>query len=143
MESIWIIVIGVIVIAGLVWFLLKKMSKDKIDQRIRRKQAGSKFVASADFVEANTRIPVVLGLTDRQIFYENDDLEGSLDLGQIEEVEYGSELYTGQEVANGRVLRLRSHGRSIEFVLDKATSEKFESHLPPHRADEPGKVYSV
>lgn len=136
-------VLTVVAIAALVvlgWLLARKFSQDKMQAHLNKLRADAKIAVPADYVEANARIPVALALTNKKLYYENDDLEASLDLEQIEEVEYGSDLFTGQEIANGRVLRLRSHGHSFEFVLDKVNGERFESMLPPHRADEPGSV---
>lgn len=65
-----------------------------------------------------------------------------LDIDQIDEVEYGSDLLTGG-IASGAVLRLRAHGRAIEFVLDLATANKWSELLPPHRMDQIGHVHAV
>ncbi|MGH9458627.1 MAG: hypothetical protein ACRD2J_13430 [Thermoanaerobaculia bacterium] len=135
--------VGVVVLAVLFWFLYRKFAHDKIQALLDKRKNESKIAIPAEFVEANTKIPVALSLTEQSLFYENPDLEARLDLQQIEEVEYGSELFTGQEVPHGRVLRLRSHGHAFEFILDKVNSERFESFLPPHRADEPGGVRVV
>ncbi|HVR41882.1 MAG TPA: hypothetical protein VMS56_00405 [Thermoanaerobaculia bacterium] len=135
--------IGIIVLAVLGWFLYKKLARDKIDAFIARRKGDSKIAVPADLIEANERIPVAFALTEKTIFYENSDLEARIDLVQIDEVEYASDLFTGKEITDGRVLRLRSHGHAFEFVIDKVNSEKLESFLPPHRADEPGSVRVV
>lgn len=57
-------------------------------------------------------------------------------------MEYGSDLVAGG-IADGAVLRLRSHGRAIEFVLDVAAAEQWSRRLPPHRLDEAGAVQVV
>lgn len=144
MGSLGIItVVGIATLAVLVWFLYRKFSQDKIQEFIDKRKASSRVALPAQFVEANERIPVALTVTDESIFYENADLEARLDLQHIDEVEYTSELFTGQEVANGRVLRLRSHGHAYEFIVDKVSGERIESILPPHHADEPGGVRLV
>jgi hypothetical protein len=134
-----VVLIAAVVVLG--WLLARKLSQDKMQMFLNKRKGEAKIAVPADFVEANARIPVALAVTENKLYYENSDLEASLDLEQIEEVEYGSELFTGQEVSNGRVLRLRSHGHSFEFVLDKVNGERFESVLPQHRADEPGNVH--
>lgn len=142
MSSLGLItVIGVVVLVALGWFLFRRFAQDKIDLLIQKRKGDSKIAVPADLMEANETIPVALALTDRALFYENADLEARLDLDQIEEVEYGNDLFTGREVPHGRVLRLRSHGHAFEFVLDKVNGERFEALLPPHRADEPGRVH--
>ena len=144
MGSLGIItVVGIAALAVLVWFLYRKFSQDKIQEFIDKRKSSSRVALPAQFVEANQRIPVALAVTDESIFYENADLEARLDLQHIDEVEYGSDLFTGQEVANGRVLRLRSHGHAYEFIVDKVSGERIEAILPPHHADEPGGVRLV
>ena len=80
-------------------------------------------------------VPVALALTDSTFYYENPDLEASLDLNQLEEVEYDDETATGHSVA-GRVLRLRAHNHVFEFTLDMAISKQWEAALPPRRLDQ-------
>jgi hypothetical protein len=41
------------------------------------------------------------------------------------------------------VLRLRSHGRAFEFVLDNAAAQSWCQRLPPHRMNEGGSVRVV
>lgn len=138
-----ITVIGVALLAVLVWFLYRKFSQDRIQEFMDKRKGSSRMTLPAQFVEANQKIPVALALTDQSIFYENADLEARLDLQHIEEVEYANGLITGQEVPDGRVLRLRAHGHSYEFIVDKVSGERIESILPPHHADEPGGVRLV
>lgn len=138
-----ITVIGVALLAVLVWFLYRKFSQDRIQEFMDKRKGSSRMTLPAQFVEANQKIPVALALTDQSIFYENADLEARLDLQQIEEVEYANGLITGQEVPDGRVLRLRAHGHSYEFIVDKVSGARIESILPPHHADEPGGVRLV
>lgn len=61
------------------------------------------------------------------------------DVGQIDEVEYGSDLVSGA-IADSAILRLRAHGRAFEFVLDTMAAERWCHILPPHRMDETGSV---
>lgn len=144
MSSLGLItVVGIAVLAVLVWFLYRKFSQDRIQELVDKRKSSARVALPAEFVEANQRIPVALAVTDQSILYENSDMEARIDLEQIEEVEYASDLFTGQEVANGRVLRLRSHGHSYEFIVDKVSGERIESVLPRHRADEPGGVRLV
>ncbi|HSN68414.1 MAG TPA: hypothetical protein VLV48_04160 [Thermoanaerobaculia bacterium] len=144
MGSLGIItIVGVAALAVLVWFLYRKFSQDKIQEFIDKRKSSSRVALPAQFVEANQRIPVALAVTNESIFYENADLEARLDLQQIDEVEYANDLFTGQEVADGRVLRLRSHGHAYEFIVDKVSVGRIESILPPHHADQPGGVRLV
>ena len=93
-------------------------------------------------IDGRNNIPVALTLERQQIIYGNGDLNGSIEIGQIDEVEYDSDLVTGG-IAQGAVLRLRAHGRALEFVLDMTSAERWSLLLPPHRLDEPGRVHAA
>ncbi|HEY8133256.1 MAG TPA: hypothetical protein VII12_15360 [Thermoanaerobaculia bacterium] len=125
-------IVGLVVLAALVWLYLRMRSKDLIDGMMAKRRPSARLVCRADFVEGLERIPVALALTADMISYENPDLDASLDLKHIEEVEYDDETATGQSV-DGRALRLRSHGHTFEFVLDPDTARQWESTLPPRR----------
>ena len=124
--------IGVIVLAGLVWFFIRTWSHDRLDAIMKTRGATAKLVTRADYVEGRTHIPVALAMDEKCLYYENVDLQASLDLDRIEEVEYDDELATGGEVHAGRVLRLRSHGHTFEFILDSPTAARWSAALPPH-----------
>ena len=134
-------VVGIIVLAVLVFSYIRLRNRDKFDEIIRKRK-GAKLIDRAEFIEGPSQFPVVLSLTDREIFYENMELAAHLDLERIEEVEYADELSTGRD-AHGKVLRLRSHGHTFEFVLDPKSAPKWSEHLPVHHFDDPGKVHSV
>lgn len=136
MPSVGIITgVGVVVLVALVYLFLRIRSKDLLDEYIKRRSATSRVCTRADFVEGLERIPVALALTDDTIYYENPDLQASLELKRIDEVEYDDETATGQSVG-GKVLRLRSHGHTFEFVMDANTARLWQTALPPHRLDE-------
>jgi len=97
-----------------------------------KRRESARFVSRADFVEGLERIPVALALMNDSIVYENPDIDASLDLKQIEEVEYDNETSTGQ-VLDGNALRLRAHGHTFEFVLDPDSTGKWKAILPPRR----------
>jgi hypothetical protein len=126
-----ITVLGVVVLAGLVWFFVRTLSHDRLDAIMKKRAATAKLVTPADYVEGGTHIPVVLALDTKCLYYENVDLQASVDLDRIEEVEYDDELATGSTV-QGRVLRLRSHGHTFEFILDAPTAARWTAVLPPH-----------
>lgn len=130
-----ITIIGVVVLAALIWFFLRVRSKDLIEEMIAKRKASSIVVCRADFMEGPTRIPVALSLQADKICYENPDLEACLELRHIEEVEYDEETATGHQV-DGRVLRLRAHGHLFEFLLDRDVAKKWEAALVPKHFDE-------
>jgi hypothetical protein len=125
-------IVGLVVLAALVWILLRMRSKDLIEEKMARRRTSARLVSRADFVEGRLRIPVALALTNESIVYENPDLDASLDLSHIEEVEYDNETSTGQ-VIDGNALRLRSHGHTFEFVLDPDSTGKWKTMLPARR----------
>jgi hypothetical protein len=125
-------IVGLVVLAALVWILMKMRSKDLIEEKMARRRESARLVSRADFVEGLERIPVSLALTNDSICYENPDIDASLELQHIEEVEYDDETATGQ-VLDGKALRLRSHGHTFEFVLDPDSTGKWKAMLPARR----------
>jgi hypothetical protein len=123
---------GLAVLAALVWILMRMRSTDLLEEKMAKRRTSSRLVSRADLVEGMERIPVSLALTNETIYYENPDLDASLDLKQIEEVEYDNETATGQ-VLDGNALRLRSHGHTFEFVLDPDSTGKWRAMLPARR----------
>jgi hypothetical protein len=129
-------VVGVIVLAILIFLFLRARQSDFVAE-IMKKRAGSKLVSKADYVEGAETIPVVISLTDDTFYYENADLQASFELARIDEVEYADDVMTGKHIRHGcRVLRLRSHGATFEFVLDTPEAKKWESALRTHRMDD-------
>jgi|SRR5438874_2305142 len=133
-----ITVVGLVVLAGLVWLFLRTRQQDLIADIVAKRKGSSKVVARAEYVEGLESIPVALSLTDTAIYYQNPDIDASFELKDIEEIEYDDELATGRGVPHDcRALRLRSHGHTFEFILKQADCEKWMAALPRHRADEP------
>jgi len=127
-------VVGVVVLAVLVWLLVRARSKDAIAELMAKRAGSSRIVSRADYVEGLERMPVALSLTDDALYYENPDLQASFELKHIEEVEYDDELATGRQVERGcRALRLRSHGATFEFILDPVDCQKWATTLPARR----------
>ncbi len=137
-----LIALGVPAIAALVWWYRRSRVNDSFESILLRHRPTAKVSSRAELVDGRNHIPVALTLEQLAIYYENPDLDAMLDIDQIDEVEYGSDLLTGG-IASGAVLRLRAHGRAIEFVLDMATASKWSELLPPHRMDQIGHVHAV
>jgi len=124
-------IVGVIVLAVLVVVFLKMRQRDLLGAIMDKRRGSSKLVSRADYVEGAETIPVALALTGDTFYYENTDLEASFELARIDEIEYSDELMTGKRHGEDcRVLRLRSHGTSFEFLVDRAESKKWEAALP-------------
>ena len=128
-------IVGLAVLVALIWILMRMHSTDLLEEKMAKRRTSSRLVSRADLVEGRERIPVSLALTNEAIYYENPDLDASLDLQQIEEVEYDNETATGQ-VLDGNALRLRSHGHTFEFVLDADSTGKWRAMLPARRMGE-------
>ncbi|HWS70496.1 MAG TPA: hypothetical protein VN605_00200, partial [Thermoanaerobaculia bacterium] len=121
-----ITVIGVVVLAALVILFVKTRSRDLLEELMNKRRGGSILVSRAEYVEGMERIPVALALTSDTFYYENPDLEARFELDRIDEIEYDDELSTGRPISDGcRVLRLRSHGTTFDFVLGTTDCQKW------------------
>src|SRR5258705_4523981 len=127
-------IIGVVVLAILVWFYFRLRSKDHVEEVLARQKASARVCSRACLLEGMEQIPVALALTAESINYENRDLQASIDLSVIEEVEYDDETATGHTIA-GKVLRLRAHNHVFEFTLDLPSAKQWEAALPARRVD--------
>jgi hypothetical protein len=135
MESLGVItVVGVVVLVALILVFLRVRSKDLIDGCIQRRKQGAKVCSRAELVEGRERIAVALALTDDTLYYENPDMQASLELNNIDEIEYDDETATGHSVI-GKALRVRSHGHMFEFVLDAQAAREWQTVLPARRVD--------
>ena len=127
-------VVGLAVLVVLTWLFFRTRQQDMIEEILTKQKASSKLATRAEYVEGIERIPVALSLSGGSIYYQNPDLDASFELGAIDEIEYDDELATGQNVVTGcRALRLRAHGRAIEFVLASPDCQRWMAALPPHR----------
>lgn len=123
--------VGLVVLAGLVWLFVRTRNKDLLDELMNKRRSACRAVCRADYVEGMQHIAVALALTDDTFYYENPDLQASLELRRIDEIEYDDELATGKAVARGfRALRLRSHGTTFEFLIDAPTAAQWQIVLP-------------
>ena len=130
-------VVGLVVLVALIVFFMKTRSKDLLAEIIEKKKPSSRIVTRAEYVEGLEKIPVSLSLGTDTFYYENPDLQASFDLAMIDEIEYDDELSTGRSVEHGcRVLRLRAHGASFDFILAPGDCEKWMAALPPKRFDD-------
>ena len=123
---------GLVVLAVLIVVYLKLRRGDEIGALMDKRRGSSRLVTKADYVEGREQIPVALSLSADTLYYESPDMEASFELSRIDEVEYTDDLATGRDVHGCRVLRLRSHGATFEFLLDKGDAQKWMAVLPPH-----------
>ena len=124
---------AVIAVALLGWNLYRRFGADHIAEFNEKRRATSRFVSKGDFVDGNRHQAVALALTQDTFFYENGDMEASIDLQWVREIEYDTELATGMAVASGKVLRLRSRSQTFEFILTNDVVARWHMMLPPRR----------
>ncbi len=132
----WLSIAAAVAVAVLGWNLYRRFGTDRIAAFNERRRAGSKIVSRGEFVDGNRHLDVALALTQSTLFYENADMEASIDLQWVREVEYATELATGAAISDGKVLRLRSHSQTFEFVLPREHVTRWHMLLPPRRVRE-------
>jgi hypothetical protein len=127
---------AVVVVAILGWNLYRRLGTDRIAKFNDKRRAGSRMVSPGEFVDGNRHLPVALAVTQSMFFYENSDMEASLDLQWVREIEYDTQLATGATVDGGKVLRLRCFSQVFEFVIPNDVVARWHLMLPPRRAIE-------
>lgn len=127
-------VVGVVVLVVLIWFLVRLRGKDHVEEVLAKHRGTARVCSRACLLEGMEQIPIALVLTAEAIDYENADMQASIELPLIEEIEYDDETATGHTVA-GKVLRLRAHNHVFEFTLDLATAKQWEAAMPARRID--------
>jgi hypothetical protein len=115
------------------WMLWRRFLSDRLQLFSDRRRSSSQLVSRGEFVDGSRHLEVALALTDVAFYYENEDMEASLERQWIHEVEYDDELSTGQGVGDGTVLRLRCFSQMFEFILPHDSVRQWETLLPPHR----------
>jgi len=76
------------VVAVLGWNLYRRLGNDRIAQFNDKRRATSRMVSPGQFVDGNRHLPVALAVTQSMFFYENSDMQASLDLQWVREIEY-------------------------------------------------------
>lgn len=133
----WVLLVVVAVVAFLGWNLYRRFGADRIQALNDKRRAASRIVSRGEFVDGNRHLDVALAVTQSTFFYENADMQASLDLDWIREIEYDTELSTGTTPPTGKVLRLRSNSQTFEFVLPNDVVARWHMMLPPRRAMAP------
>jgi hypothetical protein len=125
---------ALVALAFLGWSLYRRFGSDAIAALNERRRPTSRLVSRGEYVDGNRHLDVALALTQSTFFYENSDMQASLDLEWVREIEYDTELATGAPLHGGKVLRLRSQSQTFEFVLPDPAVAGWQSSLPPRRA---------
>jgi hypothetical protein len=131
---VWASIAGILVVAFLGWNLSRRFGSDHIAQLNEGRRATSRMVSRGELVDGNRHLAVAMAVTESTFFYENSDMQASLDLEWIREIEYDTSLATGAPVHGGRVLRLRTDSQVFEFVLPADDVSKWYLMLPPRQA---------
>ena len=132
----WLSIFAIGVVGLLGWNLYRRFGSDRIGALNERRRMGSRMVSRGEFVDGNRHLPVALAVTASTFFYENSDMQASLDLQWVREIEYDTELATGSAIAGGKVLRLRTNSQTFEFVLPNDVVARWHMMLPPRHAAE-------
>jgi len=134
---VWMSIAAAGVVVFLCWNLYHRFAASRIDALLEKRRPTSRMVSGGEFVDGSRHMKVALALTSSDLFYENADMQASLDLRWVREVEYDTSLATGQAVAGGKVLRIRCFSQVFEFVLANDVVARWHMMLPPRQRNEP------
>lgn len=121
---------GVTIAAVIAWNLYRRFGADGLQAFNDKRRATSRFVGRGEYVDGNRHLNVALAVTQSTFFYENADMQASIDLDWVREIEYDTELATGTAPAAGKVLRMRSKSQTFEFVLPNDVVARWHTMLP-------------
>lgn len=129
----WSSIAAIAVACYLAWYLYRQLGTDRIAVFNEKRRATSRIVSRGEFIDGNRHLDVALAMTTDTFFYENADMQASIDLEWVREIEYDTELTTGTAPTTGKVLRLRSQSQTFEFVLPNDVVARWHMMLPPRR----------
>ncbi len=132
----YLTIAALIAVAILGWNLYRRLGTDRIAQFNDKRRATSRMVSPGEFIDGNRHLPVALAVTQSMFYYENSDMQASLDLQWVREIEYDTQLATGLAVEGGKVLRLRCFSQVFEFVIPNDVVARWHMMMPPRRAIE-------
>lgn len=126
-----IVAAAVLVVLGL--NLIKRFGSDRIQHFMDSRRASSRLVSRGELIDGSRHLLVSLALNGSAIYYENSDMQASLELQWVEEVEYEDDLVTGRYIGKGKILRLRCFSQAFEFLIPTAVLQQWKTMLPAHR----------
>lgn len=132
---VWLSVAAMGVAAFLCWTLYRRVRASRIEALTDRRRPTSRMVGRGEFVDGSRHLTVALALTNTDLFYENGDMQASLDLRWVREIEYDTRLATGHATAGGKVLRIRCFSQVFEFIVPNADLVRWHMMLPPRGRD--------
>jgi len=139
----WMSTGAAVVVLFLSWNLYHRFGADRIAAFSEKRRVTSRIVSRGEFFDGSRHIEVALALTGETFYYENADMEASLDLEWVREIEYDTRLATGAAIAHGKVLRLRCYSQTFEFVLPDDVVARWQTMLPPRRDTESASQHAV
>ena len=129
-----LVIIGAaVVVIVLGWNLFKRFASDRIQHFMDGRRASSRLVSRGELIDGSRHLPVSLALSASTLYYENSDMQASLDLEWVQEVEYENDVVTGQSVGDGKILRLRCNSQAFEFLIPTGVLQQWQMMLPAHR----------
>ncbi len=132
---VWLSVAATGVVAFLCWSLYRHDAASRIEALTDKRRPTSRMVGGGEFVDGSRHLKVALALTNTDFFYENGDMQASLDLRWVREIEYDTRLATGQAIEGGKVLRMRCFSQVFEFVVPNDDLVRWHMMLPPRGRD--------
>jgi hypothetical protein len=130
----WLLIgIAAVVVVYLCRNLAARFASDRTQQLMDRRRASSRLVSRGELIDGSRHLPVALALGAAALYYESSDLQASLDLEWIREVDYDGEVVTGHSVGEGRILTIRCYSQSFQFLIPIAVLPQWQAVLPAHR----------
>src|SRR5438105_1220434 len=94
MNNFLIVPLAAIAVFGLVWWYRRSRVDDALNDLMTQHPDAS-IRTRAHLINGGNHFAVALTLEPQQITYQNADIDGSIVISEIDEVEYGSDLVTG------------------------------------------------
>lgn len=130
---VWLSIAFAGVVAFLCWKLYRGFGTNRIEALMNERRGTSRMVSRGEYVDGSRHLAVALALTNSDFFYQNSDMEASIDLRWIREIVYDTSLTTGQPVAGGKVLRIRCFSQLFEFIVPDESLVRWHMMLPPRK----------
>jgi len=128
-----IIGISVAVVIFLGWNLSARFASGRIERFMERRRASSRIVSRGELIDGSRHLPVALALGASALYYESSDLQASLDLEWIGDVDYDDDVVTGHSFGEGKILTIRCYSQSFRFLIPIAAIPQWQAVLPAHR----------
>ena len=131
--ALWLVVaVAVAAVVYLGRHLAARFASDRMQQLLDHRRASSRLVSRGELIDGNRHLPVALALDGSTLYYESPDLQASLDLEWIGEVEYDDQLVSGQSIGDGKILTIRCYSQAFRFLIPIAALPQWQAVLPAH-----------